>query len=229
MPTRVWSSLKQTSKPMTSKLLLAGLAVGLLTNAHAQPNPIDSFFCANYNVPNLAQYANRQVGQVSYVLVDLSEYADVHQRYLDGGYVKLGESAWESNNGVPDREGAISYARFLGADAVVYVANSHFDYNRQVERTEHHVGFYALASSSRARVAFTAQVDSSLILSTPQATTAFNWLQDTLGKPHVRSVIYDAKSDSYIWIGPKYGKRMSMSRAQFLAEIWSGYLKFDAQ
>jgi hypothetical protein len=46
---------------------------------------------------------------------------------LDGGYVKLGESAWEPNNGVPDREGAISYARFLDPDAVVYVANSHFD------------------------------------------------------------------------------------------------------
>jgi hypothetical protein len=71
--------------------------------------------------------ADLEAQQAAALLVDLSEYAGVHQRYLDGGYVKLGESAWESNNGVPDREGAISYARFLGADAVVYVANSHFD------------------------------------------------------------------------------------------------------
>lgn len=68
-------------------------------------------------------------------------------------------------------------------------------------------------------------MDTSLVLSNQQATTAFNWLQDTLDKPHVSSVTYDAKTDSYTWIGPKYGKRMSMSRAQFLAEIWSGYLK----
>ena len=124
MPASVWSSLKQTNKPMTHKLLLAGLAVGLLTSAHAQSNPIDSFFQANYNVPNLAEYANRQVGQVSYVLVNWSEYDDVQKRYLDGGYVKLGESGWESSDGAPDKDGAITYARFLGADAVVYTTIS---------------------------------------------------------------------------------------------------------
>ena len=215
---------------MTSKLLLAGLAVGLLTKAHAQSaiDTIDSFFQANYNVTNLAQYTNRQVGQVSYILVSWNEYNDVQQRYLDGGYVKLGESDWEETGGIPYKDPAISYARFIGADAVVYTSGwaGKFDgYGR--ERSDHRIGFYARAraSSGSARVAFTTQVDSSVVLSNSQAATAFNWLQDTLDKPHVASVSYDAKSDSYTWIGPKTGKHMSMSRAQFLAEIWSGYLK----
>src|SRR5258708_10258109 len=151
MPTRVWSSLKQTSKPMTSKLLLAGLAVGLLTNAHAQSNPIDSFFKANYNVTNPADYANRQVGTVSYVLVDWGQYIDVQQRYLDGGYSKLGESDWEETGGIPWRDQAISYTRFIGADAIVYTTTSagKFDTINGIERTDHRIGFYARTSSGR--------------------------------------------------------------------------------
>jgi hypothetical protein len=211
---------------MTPKtLLLAGLALGLLTSAHAQSNPIDSFFQANYNVPNLAEYANRQVGQISYLLVNESDYLNVQQRYLDGGYVKLGESGYESWSGVPDREAAIAYARFIGADAVVYACGSFFDHNRQLERTNHTIGFYAHKQSGQV----VAVQNSSQVLSNQQATTAFNWLQDTLNKPHVKIVSYDAGTDSYTWIGPKYGRRMSMPRIQFLVEIWSGYLKFAGQ
>lgn len=62
-------------------------------------------------------------------------------------------------------------------------------------------------------------------LSSEQATAAFNWLQDRLQKPHAKSVSYDSKTDSYTWIGPKYGKPMSMPRGQFEAEIWEGYIK----
>jgi hypothetical protein len=57
------------------------------------------------------------------------------------------------------------------------------------------------------------------------ATIAMNWLQDTLSKPHVRSVWYDAATDSFCWIGPKYGKQMSMPKGQFLGEVWAGYIK----
>lgn len=223
--TRARPLLKQTNKPMTHKLLLAGFALGLLTSAHAQTNPIDSFFHANYNVPNLAEYASRQVGQVSYVLVNESEYVNVQQRYLDGSYVKLGESGYESWSGVPDREAAIAYARFIGADAVVYACSSFFDQNRQLERTNHTIGFYAHKQAGRV----VAVQNFSQVLSNQQATTAFSWLQDTLNKPHVKIVSYDAGTDSYTWIGPKYRRQMSMARTQFLAEIWSGYLKFGVQ
>jgi hypothetical protein len=50
-------------------------------------------------------------------------------------------------------------------------------------------------------------------------------LQDKLNKPHVRNVTYDAKTDSYIWLGTNSGKKMSMKRSQFEAEVWSDYYK----
>jgi hypothetical protein len=46
----------------------------------------------------------------------------------------------------------------------------------------------------------------SQILSSEQATAAFNWLQDRLQKPHAKRVSYDSATDSYTWIGPKYGQ-----------------------
>lgn len=58
-----------------------------------------------------------------------------------------------------------------------------------------------------------------------QATAAFNDLQDQFHRPHVKSVSYIAATDSYHWIGPKTGKKMSMKRSQFIAEIWDGYYK----
>jgi hypothetical protein len=68
------------------------------------------------------------------------------------------------------------------------------------------------------------EVKPSLILTNEQATAAFNYLQDRL-KPHAKSVSYDSSSDSYSWIGPQYGKRMSMPRGQFEAEIWQEFIK----
>jgi hypothetical protein len=58
-----------------------------------------------------------------------------------------------------------------------------------------------------------------------QATAAFNDLQDQFHRPHVKSVSYIAATDSYHWIGPKTGKKMSMKHSQFIAEIWNGYYK----
>jgi hypothetical protein len=51
---------------MKRYLIIGALLVSAITS-HAQTGgAVDSFFHANYNLPNLAQYANRQVGQVSY-------------------------------------------------------------------------------------------------------------------------------------------------------------------
>jgi S1-C subfamily serine protease len=63
------------------------------------------------------------------------------------------------------------------------------------------------------------------IVSNEQATAAFNYLQDRLGKPHVKRVWYDPGTDAYTWIGPKFGKKMSMPRSQFDGEIWPDYVK----
>jgi hypothetical protein len=58
-----------------------------------------------------------------------------------------------------------------------------------------------------------------------QATAAFNDLQDRLHKPHVPKVWYIASNDSFNWIGPKFGKKMSMSRNQFDGEVWADYYR----
>jgi hypothetical protein len=145
--------------PLSYKIAIFGLltlaAVIYPKASHAQINPIDAFFHANYNVTNLDSYSNRDVGQVSYLLVDWNEFNDVQQRYLGGGYVKLGESGWQQTGGIPYREAAIAYARFIGADAAVYTTRQigKYDTITGVERTEHTIGFYARVNS--ARVAFT--------------------------------------------------------------------------
>jgi TolB-like protein len=68
----------------------------------------------------------------------------------------------------------------------------------------------------------------SVPLGEEQATAALNFLQDRLRKPHVQQVWYDSATDSYVWIGPKFGKKVSMPRSQFEAEIWPDYVKTRA-
>jgi hypothetical protein len=58
-----------------------------------------------------------------------------------------------------------------------------------------------------------------------QATAAFNDLQDRNHTPHVPKVWYTASNDSFNWTGPKFGKKMSMSRSQFDGEVWADYYK----
>ena len=59
-----------------------------------------------------------------------------------------------------------------------------------------------------------------------QATAAMNWTQYQLGKPYVAWVVYDSDYDVYVWIGPRYGKKMSMSRVQFESEVWGDYWRW---
>jgi hypothetical protein len=56
------------------------------------------------------------------------------------------------------------------------------------------------------------------------ATAAFNWLQDQFSKPHA-SVHYDAATNTYNWIGPKFHKRMSIKRDAFDEQAWYPYWK----
>jgi hypothetical protein len=56
--------------------------------------------------------------------------------------------------------------------------------------------------------------------SNAQASAAMNRLQDALGKPHVKgSVWYDQATDTYNWIGPKFGRQMSEPANEFLNEV----------
>src|SRR5258707_14575339 len=196
---------------MKRYLIIGALLVSAITS-HAQTNSIADFFQANYDVTNLDEYANRRIRQVSFVLVNWSEYNDVQQRYLDGRYVKLGESHWSETGGVPYRDQAISYARFIGADAVVYTAatNGKYDGFNGIERSDHRVGFYAKQSAGASHSVVNRPTSA-------EATAAINRAQDAWHEPRVKGgVWYDPQTDTYNWTGPKFGERRSKSASWFL-------------
>jgi hypothetical protein len=56
-------------------------------------------------------------------------------------------------------------------------------------------------------------------LTDEKALAEFNALQDRYGRPHAKSVRYDRRTDSYKWIGPKNGRKMSLPRADFEREM----------
>jgi hypothetical protein len=57
--------------------------------------------------------------------------------------------------------------------------------------------------------------------SNAEASAAMDRLQDRLGKPHVKGgVRYDRATDTYNWVGPKFGRQMSEPASQFLTEVW---------
>jgi hypothetical protein len=62
-------------------------------------------------------------------------------------------------------------------------------------------------------------------------TEAFNHLQDQLGRPHVKEVLFHPDpsffhddDDYFCWRGPRTGKRMKMSREKFFEEVYSPWL-----
>jgi uncharacterized membrane protein YqaE (UPF0057 family) len=56
-------------------------------------------------------------------------------------------------------------------------------------------------------------------LSDEEALSEFNALQDRNYLPHAKRVHYDYRSDTYNWIGPGKGKRMSLPRVEFEKEM----------
>jgi hypothetical protein len=160
------------------------------------------------------QYASRVVNP-SYWLVDSGRWNEMDGRLVSNGFIRLGVSKWESDNvyggGIPQRELAIAYARAVGADVVIYATHDATD---KYNYSEHDVGFYAKHSVRRATTARKVRA------SNAQASIAINRLQDALGKPHVKGgVWYDRATDTYNWIGPKFGRQMSEPASQFLDEV----------
>jgi hypothetical protein len=56
-------------------------------------------------------------------------------------------------------------------------------------------------------------------LNDEEALSEFNALQDRNNLPHARRVHYDYRTDSYNWVGPSKGRRMSLPRAEFEREM----------
>jgi hypothetical protein len=62
-----------------------------------------------------------------------------------------------------------------------------------------------------------------------QSLAAFNFVQDSLYRPHLSAITYDPASDRFYWKGPQTGKPMSMDREQFFTDIWGPYSLWSDQ
>lgn len=204
-------------------LILTTLAIAL-SGATAQSSgygAVDNFFMANPDLVNRAQYAGRSVNP-NYLLINWDQQTDMDQRMISDGFVRLGVSSWYNHDayggGVPQRDLAIGYARMIGADIVIYASRGSYDSEYGAPKNEHSVWFYAKEGSAlEGRRAGPANA---AIPNNKEASAAMNRLQDALRKPRVKGgVWYDAAADTYNWIGPKFGRRMSESRVQFLNDV----------
>jgi hypothetical protein len=59
-----------------------------------------------------------------------------------------------------------------------------------------------------------------------QSLAAFNFVQDTLHRPHIAEIRYDSETDRFYWKGPRTGKPMSMDRARCTTEIFYPYYRW---
>jgi hypothetical protein len=111
---------------MKRYLIIGALLVSAITSSFAQSNMIDAFFHANPYLSFTAQaeYGNRSVGYVGYLLVNSTELAGIETNYLNQGCVRLGMASWKClpyyGGGLPQKDEAIFYARRIGADLVLY-------------------------------------------------------------------------------------------------------------
>jgi hypothetical protein len=197
------------------KIMMALAALALATaSAHAQYSQygaIENFYQANPDM-NTGQYAGRVVNP-AYWLVDWNRWDEMDSRLTGDGFVRLGTASWESNNaiggGVPQKFMALDYAKAIGAEVIIYAVHSSTD---KYDWTSHDVAFYAKPTVRPATPATRP--------SNAQASAAMDRLQDALGKPHVKGgVWYDRATDTYNWIGPKFGRQMSEPASQFLYEV----------
>jgi hypothetical protein len=75
---------------------------------------------------------------VSYRLVDWNDLASVQNEYSQKGYVALGRCDFAAQTGVPLQQNAVDFARYLGADLVVYAIQKTADAD-----TRHYIDFLA--------------------------------------------------------------------------------------
>jgi hypothetical protein len=198
-------------------LTTIAIALGGAKAQSLQYDAVDNFFMANPDLANRTQYAGHLVNP-NYILISWNQQDEIDQRMISNGFVRLGVSSWEYSHptpyegaGVPQRDLAISYARAIGADVVIYATKVQDD-----DKVDHNVWFYA-KQGSEVRRAAPSNTD---IPSNATASAAMNRLQDFNHRSHVKGgVWYDAATDTFNWIGPKFGRRMSEPRAQFLTEV----------
>jgi len=100
-------------------------------------NPLPKFYKANPAMP--AQPKVYGAVDVSYRLVDGNDLTSLKNEYSQKGYVSLGRCDFRAQTKVPLQENALEYARYLGADLVLYAVEN----DDSEGGTRHHINFLA--------------------------------------------------------------------------------------
>jgi hypothetical protein len=94
------------------------LPLGNLAPPSPTVNTLPKYYRANPAMPEQPQVYG--VVDVSYRLVDWKDVASVQNEYSRKGYVQLGQCDFAAQTGAPLQQNAVDFARYLGADLVVY-------------------------------------------------------------------------------------------------------------
>jgi hypothetical protein len=113
-----------------------GLPAGNLEPDSPTVNTLPKYYRANPAMPEQPKVYG--MVDVWYRLVDRNDLASVQNEYSRKGYVPLGQCDFAAQTGVPLKQNAIDFARYLGADLVVYAIQKTAD-----GVTRHYIDFLA--------------------------------------------------------------------------------------
>jgi hypothetical protein len=85
-------------------------------------NPLPKYYRANLAMPEQPRVYGTV--DVSHRLVDWNDLTSVRHVYFQKGYVSLGRCDFRAQTGVPLQVNAVDYARYLGADLVLYAVQN---------------------------------------------------------------------------------------------------------
>ena len=112
------------------------LPFGNFTPATPTLNTLPKFYRANPEVPE--QPTVYGTADVSYRLVNWKDLVSIQIEYLQKGYVLFGQCDFAEQTGARLQQNAVDYARYLGADLVVYSVQQ-----APAGQTEHYIDFLA--------------------------------------------------------------------------------------
>ena len=112
------------------------LPLGDLAPPSPTVNTLPKYYRANPTMPEQPKVYG--MVDVSYRLVEWNDVASFQNEYSRKGYVPLGQCDFAAQTGVPLQQNAVDFARYLGADLVVYAIQKTVDGD-----TWHYIDFLA--------------------------------------------------------------------------------------
>src|SRR6202035_995480 len=112
------------------------LPLGNLALPSPTVNTLPKYYRANPTMPEQPKVYG--MVDVSYRLVEWNDVASFQNEYSRKGYVPLGQCDFAAQTGVPLQQNAVDFARYLGADLVVYAIQKTVDGD-----TRHRIDFLA--------------------------------------------------------------------------------------